>query len=367
MVKCYKVFKKIRIFVTTPLSKREICGIITFVSSPMLANETEVIMRKSVLCLLAFVFTVFLSAVSVSASEIGIKLDNVVSESTIHIDFDTVAPMTIKNSTVVPLRRFCESAGLEVSWSDVEKTAYVKLNAKENSALPIEEYAYRMLSKADTKGLSLVPESVIVTMTVNDESLRLAYNYKDSEGDVVSIGKNIKTLVPATVVSSGSIVVPIRGLMEAFGLWVDWNNNIVTVSIPPFVQLTDGLTVVPVMQLPEESGSDVWYGSVDGSGVPYGAVYLGNFKITHYCICSKCSGKWGSATAWGGEVTPGYTIAVDPKVIPKLSTVYIDGYGVRFAEDCGGAIKGNKIDVAVSSHNEAIKLGVTYKDVWIMK
>ena len=325
-------------------------------------------MRKSVLCLLAFVFTVFLGTVSTAASEIGIKLDNVVSDSTVHIDFDTVAPMTIENSTVVPLRRFCESAGLEVSWSDSEKTAYVKLNAKEESALPIEEYAYRMLSKADTKGLHLVPDSVVVTMTVNDESFRLRYNYKDSEGDIVSMGKSIEAAVPATVVSSGSIVVPIRGLMEAFGLWVEWSNNTVTVSIPPFVYLTDGLVVVPVVQFPVESGNDVWYGSVDKSAspVPAGAVYLGNFKITHYCICSKCSGKWGSATAWGGKVTPGYTIAVDPKVIPKLSTVYIDGYGVRFAEDCGGAIKGNKIDVAVSSHSEAIKLGVTYKDVWIM-
>ena len=325
-------------------------------------------MRKSVLCLLAFVFTVFLGTASVSAAEIGIKLDNVVSDSTVHIDFDTVAPMTIENSTVVPLRRFCESAGLEVSWSDSEKTAYVKLNAKADSALPIEEYAYRMLSKADTKGLNLVPESIIVTMTVNDESFRLTYNYKDSEGDAVSIGKSIEASVPATVVSSGSIVVPIRGLMEAFGLWVDWHNNIVTVSIPPFVQLTDGLIVVPVMQFPEESGSDVWYGAVEESvaTAPSGSVYLGNFKITHYCTCTKCSGKWGSATAWGGEVTPGYTIAVDPKVIPKLSSVYIDGYGVRFAEDCGGAIKGNKIDVAVSNHNEALKLGVVYKDVWLM-
>lgn len=322
-------------------------------------------MRKSVLCLLAFVFTIFIGSASALASEIGIKLDNVVSSSTVHIDFDTVAPMTIENSTVVPLRRFCESAGLEVSWSDSEKSAYIKLNAKESSALPIEEYAYRMLSKADTKGLNLVPESIIVTMTVNAESFTLTYNYKDAEGDTVSMGKSIEASVPATVVSAGSIVVPIRGLMEAFGLWVEWHNNIVTVSIPPFVQLTDGLMVVPVMQFPEEQGNDIWYGSV-GASVPNGAVYLGNFKITHYCICSKCSGKWGSATAWGGEVTPGYTIAVDPKVIPKLSTVYIDGYGVRFAEDCGGAIKGNKIDVAVSSHSEALKLGVAYKDVWIM-
>ena len=64
---------------------------------------------------------------------------------------------------------------------------------------------------------------------------------------------------------------------------------------------------------------------------------------------------------------PGQTIAVDPSVIGKLSTVEIDGYGIRIAEDCGGAIKGNRIDVAVSSHEEAMRLGVVYRDVWLIK
>ena len=335
-------------------------------------------MKKSVLYVAAFFIAMMIYVVPAYASGIDVKLDNVVSDSTVHVDFGTVAPMTIEDSTVVPLRKFCESAGLEVNWSDASKTAYVTLAANKDSQLPIERYAYRLLADADTKGLPIEPYNITVSMTVADENLHLRYNYKDTEGDIISLGKNISAAVPATVVSSGSIVVPIRGLMEALGLWVEWSNNTVIVSIPPFDLAADELEFVPVeVFAPEEPQTDVWYGSIEqpaqavvvepGRPVPEGAVYLGNFRITHYCACTKCCGKWGNATAWAGEIVPGYTIAVDPKVIPKLSTVYIDGYGYRRAEDCGGAIKGNKIDVAVSNHSEAMKMGVAYKDVWLVK
>ena len=89
--------------------------------------------------------------------------------------------------------------------------------------------------------------------------------------------------------------------------------------------------------------------------------FVGYFKITHYCNCSKCCGKWaGGATASGTTPKEGRTIAVDPKVIPLGSCVEINGVSGYVAEDTGGAIKGNKIDVFVSSHSKALKLGVLH-------
>ena len=84
---------------------------------------------------------------------------------------------------------------------------------------------------------------------------------------------------------------------------------------------------------------------------------VGNFKITHYCSCSTCNGEWGSKTALGTIMTPYRTIAVDPRVIPLGSKVEING-GIYIAEDTGGVIKGNRIDLCVSSHSEAYKRGV---------
>lgn len=62
---------------------------------------------------------------------------------------------------------------------------------------------------------------------------------------------------------------------------------------------------------------------------------------THYdSRCPGCS-EW---TATGMRAGKG-VIAVDPKVIPLRSKVYIPGYGVAIAGDTGGAIKGNIIDL----------------------
>lgn len=93
--------------------------------------------------------------------------------------------------------------------------------------------------------------------------------------------------------------------------------------------------------------------------------YLGNFKITFYCPCATCNGVSGQATASGAPLQPGVTIAVDSSVIPLDSKVYIEGIGWRTAQDTGGAITGNRIDVCVSSHSEAYALGVKYCDVYV--
>ena len=64
----------------------------------------------------------------------------------------------------------------------------------------------------------------------------------------------------------------------------------------------------------------------------------------------------GNPTATGVYPSRG-TIAVDPSVIPLGTRVYVEGYGYATAQDTGGAIKGNKIDVFVNSHSEAMNWG----------
>ncbi|WP_044337008.1 3D domain-containing protein [Rossellomorea aquimaris] len=51
-------------------------------------------------------------------------------------------------------------------------------------------------------------------------------------------------------------------------------------------------------------------------------------------------------------------IAVDPSVIPLGSKVYVEGYGYARAEDTGGAIKGNRIDIYMEKEKDALKYGV---------
>lgn len=65
-----------------------------------------------------------------------------------------------------------------------------------------------------------------------------------------------------------------------------------------------------------------------------------------------CSG----ITAMGIPARRG-VIAVDPRVIPLGTRVYVDGYGVAIAADTGGAIKGNRIDVCYPTRREAFAWG----------
>lgn len=67
----------------------------------------------------------------------------------------------------------------------------------------------------------------------------------------------------------------------------------------------------------------------------------------------------GTIPKWG-------TIAVDPRIIPYGTRVYIPQFGQTFiAEDCGGAIKGNRIDIFMNSENQAYDWGRKSIDIYI--
>lgn len=93
--------------------------------------------------------------------------------------------------------------------------------------------------------------------------------------------------------------------------------------------------------------------------------YLGEFVLTAYCACVKCCGKTDGITATGTKATDGRTIAVDPSVIPYGSKVSING-NIYVAEDCGGAVNNNHIDIYFDSHDEALQFGVQYSDVYLV-
>ncbi|MBM3708136.1 MAG: hypothetical protein FJW69_07340 [Actinobacteria bacterium] len=69
-----------------------------------------------------------------------------------------------------------------------------------------------------------------------------------------------------------------------------------------------------------------------------------------------------AVTATGKEVGEGI-IAVDPDVIPYGTVLEIKDMGYFIAEDCGGKIKGNRIDIYFNSVEEAKNFGK--KGVWI--
>ncbi len=80
------------------------------------------------------------------------------------------------------------------------------------------------------------------------------------------------------------------------------------------------------------------------------------FIVTAYCPCKECCGKSDGVTFTGTNAKENHTIAVDPEILPYGTVVEIAGI-FYVAEDCGGGIKGNKIDIYFNSHNEALEWG----------
>jgi 3D (Asp-Asp-Asp) domain-containing protein/LysM repeat protein len=89
-------------------------------------------------------------------------------------------------------------------------------------------------------------------------------------------------------------------------------------------------------------------------------------KATAYtAYCKGCSGI--TATGINLKANPKKkVIAVDPKVIPLGTKVYVEGYGHAIAGDKGGAIKGKRIDVFIPSKKAAINYGVKNVKVKIL-
>lgn len=108
----------------------------------------------------------------------------------------------------------------------------------------------------------------------------------------------------------------------------------------------------------------------EGNSNLYGTTFytdyedLGSFKITYYCACEKCCEKNDGITASGNKAIEGRTIAADTRILPMGSVVVIDNH-VYVVEDIGGAIKGNKIDIYVESHEKALEKGVKFANVYL--
>lgn len=98
------------------------------------------------------------------------------------------------------------------------------------------------------------------------------------------------------------------------------------------------------------------------------------FDCTAYCSCRRCCGNYSPEvtgrephTATGTIPAEGRTIAVDPSVIPYGTSVYIEGMGTYIAEDCGGGVKGNHIDIYFESHERAVQFGRRRMNVSIQR
>ena len=88
----------------------------------------------------------------------------------------------------------------------------------------------------------------------------------------------------------------------------------------------------------------------------FGRAEIKDMHATGYDASPRTIPGGSGRTATGRKATYG-CVAVDPKVIPLGTHLYIEGYGYGLACDKGSAIKGNRVDLCFNSRSEALAFG----------
>lgn len=92
---------------------------------------------------------------------------------------------------------------------------------------------------------------------------------------------------------------------------------------------------------------------------------IGRCRITFYCDCARCCGRAGQKTASGTWPTRYRTVAAGPS-LSFGTRIRIEGFeDIRVVEDRG--VSDNCIDVYVPDHQECLRLGLMYREVWVQE
>jgi len=91
-----------------------------------------------------------------------------------------------------------------------------------------------------------------------------------------------------------------------------------------------------------------------------------DMTATAYAPGAADNGIWGDRTYVGTKVKKGVA-AVDPRVIPMGTKLWVEGYGYAVAEDQGSAIKGNRIDLAFNEFKVADDYGIQKVKVYVLQ
>lgn len=132
------------------------------------------------------------------------------------------------------------------------------------------------------------------------------------------------------------------------------------------------LEPVPVEVAPAQTGCKAESATDSRSSQPTIEEWTGSgviCKITAYCSCDSCCGEWAYNRpdgvvygASGEELVPGYSVAADTDIYPFGTILHINGKDYR-VDDAGTAVKGNVIDIYMSSHQEAADHAAQYDAV----
>ena len=224
-------------------------------------------------------------------------------------------------------------------------------------------------------GLKVRVETVREKLETRDEALEPGFRVQLSSRivpgseQVVQWGKSGAAQVTEKVVSVGGkrvhkafvsrkIAVPAQDKVLALGV----DNRFLPRAVPYHNRYARAYQLERQLSARGGSPRDRMAGAPDG--LTLRPVKCMNMVATGYAA-GEAGGSIGSRTATGMICVFG-AVATDPRVIPLGTKMYIEGYGYGFACDTGGAIKGNRIDLAFNRVSECFAHGRKTHKVWIL-
>ena len=224
-----------------------------------------------------------------------------------------------------------EASGYTVA--DVLDNLDIKLNKLDRVSLPLDEIA--------KEGMEIKIDRVVVENLEN--KIEIPFETESRENKDMFEGEK-------KVITKGEVGQKTESLKNTYV-----NGVLETTEV-----LKSEITKDPVKEVVE-------VGTKKGTVAPNGK----NAKRVIVMQATAYDPTAGSKTAMGTRARVG-AVAVDPKVIPLGSKLYIESmdgfasYGYATAEDTGGAIKGNRIDLFYNSNAEANRFGRRNVKVYVL-
>ncbi|MEK4228102.1 LysM peptidoglycan-binding and 3D domain-containing protein [Solibacillus sp. FSL H8-0538] len=140
--------------------------------------------------------------------------------------------------------------------------------------------------------------------------------------------------------------------VEALAEWNDVNTDVIVTGETLAVTEPVETTTAPAQPTAKQTSNNA-----SKSTTASNTMKIVTMEATAYtAYCEGCSGITANGTDL--RANPDLkVIAVDPKVIPLGTKVWVEGYGEAIAADTGGAIKGNKIDLFMPHKSDAYTWG----------
>lgn len=128
--------------------------------------------------------------------------------------------------------------------------------------------------------------------------------------------------------------------------------------------VVDGIVGLQTRQALTKPAPETITPSRGGSVPRYSKVI--SMVATAYCPCNQCNYPYGGQPSYIGLPLGQGIVAVDPKVIPLGTRLYVEGYGDAIAADTGNAIVGNRIDLCYPNHQAASAFGIQNIKVYVL-